>query len=70
MQILEITDKAVLCLNLMDEAERNEIDIDTRMWQESWEFRLWPPVQDIKREFRNLFRQLMRWHRENNMQTS
>lgn len=31
LQILEITDKAVLCLNLMDEAERNEIKIDTRM---------------------------------------
>ena len=31
LQILEITDKAVLCLNLMDEAERNEIEIDTRM---------------------------------------
>ncbi len=31
LQILEITDKAVLCLNLIDEAERNNIDIDTRM---------------------------------------
>lgn len=31
LQILEITDKAVLCLNLMDEAERNHIQIDTRM---------------------------------------
>lgn len=30
LQILEITDKAVLCLNLMDEAERNNIDINTR----------------------------------------
>ncbi len=30
LQILEITDKAVLCLNLMDEAERNDIEIDTR----------------------------------------
>jgi len=30
LQILEITDKAVLCLNLMDEAERNNIEIDTR----------------------------------------
>lgn len=30
LQILEITDKAVLCLNLMDEAERNGIEIDTR----------------------------------------
>lgn len=30
LQILEITDKAVLCLNLMDEAKRNEIEIDTR----------------------------------------
>jgi len=31
LQILEITDKAVLCLNLIDEAERNNIEIDTRM---------------------------------------
>lgn len=30
LQVLEITDKAVLCLNLMDEAERNNIEVDTR----------------------------------------
>ena len=30
LQILEITDKAVLCLNLMDEAELNNIEIDQR----------------------------------------
>lgn len=30
LQILEITDKAVLCLNLMDEAKRNNIVIDKR----------------------------------------
>jgi ferrous iron transport protein B len=30
LQILEITDKAVLCLNLMDEAKRNNIQIDER----------------------------------------
>lgn len=30
LQILEITDKAVLCLNLMDEARRHHISIDTR----------------------------------------
>jgi ferrous iron transport protein B len=30
LQILEITDYAVLCLNLMDEAKRNNIEIDTR----------------------------------------
>ena len=30
LQILEITDKAVLCLNLMDEADRNNIKIDVR----------------------------------------
>lgn len=30
LQILEITDKAVLCLNLMDEAKRNDIQIDER----------------------------------------
>jgi len=31
LQILEITERAVLCLNLMDEAERNKIKIDARM---------------------------------------
>lgn len=30
LQVLEITDKAVLCLNLMDEAERHGIEIDER----------------------------------------
>ena len=30
LQILEITDKAVLCLNLMDEARRHNISIDIR----------------------------------------
>jgi len=30
LQILEITDKAVLCLNLMDEAKRNNIKINER----------------------------------------
>ncbi|WP_339627316.1 FeoB small GTPase domain-containing protein [uncultured Maribacter sp.] len=30
LQILEITDRAVLCLNLMDEVERNDMEIDTR----------------------------------------
>ena len=30
LQILEITDRAVLCLNLMDEAERHNIAIDER----------------------------------------
>ena len=30
LQILEITDKAVLCLNLMDEAERLDIEINER----------------------------------------
>lgn len=30
LQILEITNSAVLCLNLMDEAERNNLEIDTR----------------------------------------
>ena len=31
LQILEITDKAVLCLNLMDEAKRNNVEIDQRL---------------------------------------
>ncbi len=30
LQILEITDRAVLCLNLIDEARRNKIEIDIR----------------------------------------
>lgn len=31
LQILEITDRAIVCLNLMDEAERHYIKIDERM---------------------------------------
>ena len=31
LQILEITDRAIVCLNLMDEAERHNIKIDERM---------------------------------------
>jgi ferrous iron transport protein B len=30
LQILEITDRAVVCLNLMDEARRNRLEIDVR----------------------------------------
>ncbi len=30
IQILEITGKAVLCLNLMDEAKRNHVEVNTR----------------------------------------
>jgi ferrous iron transport protein B len=31
LQVLEITDRAVLCLNLIDEAKRHKIDINTRL---------------------------------------
>lgn len=30
LQVLEITDRAVLCLNLFDEAKRHNIEVDTR----------------------------------------
>lgn len=30
LQVLEITDRAVICLNLMDEAKRHHIDVDAR----------------------------------------
>jgi ferrous iron transport protein B len=30
LQVLEITERAVICLNLMDEAERNKIQVDHR----------------------------------------
>lgn len=30
LQVLEITDRAVLCLNLVDEAKRNKINVDER----------------------------------------
>jgi Fe2+ transport system protein B len=30
LQILELTDRAVMCLNLMDEAKRNKLEIDVR----------------------------------------
>lgn len=31
LQILEITDRAILCVNLMDEAKRHKLTIDTRL---------------------------------------
>jgi len=31
LQILEITDRAVLCLNLMDEAKRHKLNVDARL---------------------------------------
>jgi ferrous iron transport protein B len=31
LQIMEITDRVILCLNLMDEAERHQIKVDERM---------------------------------------
>ncbi|MEZ4810056.1 MAG: FeoB small GTPase domain-containing protein [Allomuricauda sp.] len=31
LQILEITDRAILCLNMMDEAKRNHVEIDVRL---------------------------------------
>lgn len=34
LQVLEITDRAVLCVNLMDEAERNNISVDTDKLEE------------------------------------
>ena len=30
LQVLEITDRAIVCVNLMDEAERNGIEVDSR----------------------------------------
>lgn len=30
LQVMEITDRAVLCLNLMDEARRNHVEVDVR----------------------------------------
>jgi ferrous iron transport protein B len=30
LQVLEITDRAVICLNLMDEAKRHQLEIDSR----------------------------------------
>jgi ferrous iron transport protein B len=30
LQVLEITDRAVICLNLMDEARRHDLDVDPR----------------------------------------
>ncbi|MBI5567194.1 MAG: 50S ribosome-binding GTPase [Chloroflexi bacterium] len=30
LQVLEITDRAVVCVNLMDEARRKKLDVDTR----------------------------------------
>ena len=40
LQVLEITDRAVLCLNLIDEAARHKIRVDDRLLSKQLEFLL------------------------------
>ncbi|MEZ4636086.1 MAG: FeoB small GTPase domain-containing protein [Caldilineaceae bacterium] len=42
LQVLEITDRVVVCLNLMDEARRKHIDVDVRRLARDLERRLYP----------------------------
>ena len=49
LQILEITDRAVLCLNLMDEAKRKEIEIDERELSKQLGIPVIPTVARMKR---------------------
>ncbi len=38
LQVLQITDKAVLCVNLLDEAKRNNISIDLNAFHAAWAY--------------------------------
>jgi len=49
LQILEITDRAVLCLNLIDEAERHHIKIDARQLSRDLGIPVVPTVARSKR---------------------
>ena len=49
LQILEITDRAILCLNLMDEAERHQIKIDDRMLSKDLGIPVIPTVARYKK---------------------
>ncbi|HEM61268.1 MAG TPA: ferrous iron transport protein B, partial [Chloroflexi bacterium] len=55
LQILEITDRAVVCLNLIDEAERNGLEIDTRTLARH----LGVPVVAVSARYRRGFDQLL-----------
>lgn len=54
LQILEITDRAILCLNLMDEAERHNIKIDDRMLSKDLGIPVIPSVARYKKGMNEL----------------
>ena len=54
LQILEITDRAILCLNLMDEAERHNIKIDHRMLSKDLGIPVIPSVARYKKGMNEL----------------
>ena len=56
LQVLEITDRAVLCLNLVDEARRHGITVDERGFPRSWASRSSPRPPDTAKGFRDSWR--------------
>ena len=54
LQILEITDRAVLCLNLIDEAERQDIKIDDRTLSKELGIPVVPTVASSNRGIKEL----------------
>ena len=53
LQVLQITDRAVVCLNLIDEAKRHRVSVDERrLGRETWGFPSCLPPPAAGREFR------------------
>jgi len=58
LQVLEITDNAVLCLNLMDEAERNNVEVDARTLSKMLGIPVVPTSARTKEGIDNLLRSI------------
>ncbi len=58
LQILEITDRAVLCLNLMDEAERHKIKVDDRMLSKDLGIPVIPTVARFNKGMKELLKSI------------
>ncbi len=54
LQAMEISDKVIICINLMDEAKRKKIDIDTKMLSDTLHVPVVSTVARKKKTLRNL----------------
>lgn len=52
-QVMEIQKHTILCVNLLDEAEKRHIRVDIKNWKKNWAFRLSVPLPVPGRVWKN-----------------